>query len=58
MKLRPKILQGYQPDIENRVDTSDYPSNHSSGIKTGFNGKLLEYLIMKLVGSRLLNFLV
>ena len=29
------------PDIENRFDTSDYPTNHPSGIKTGLNSKVL-----------------
>ena len=28
-------------DIEKRFDTSDYPSNHPSGIKTGLNSKVL-----------------
>ena len=46
------------PDIENRFDTSDYPTNHPSGIKTGLNSKVLECLRMKLLGTRLLNLLV
>ena len=29
------------PDIEKRFDTSDYPTNHPSEIKTGLNIKLL-----------------
>ena len=29
------------PDIEERFDTSDYPTNHPSGIKTGLNSKVL-----------------
>ena len=29
------------PDIEKRFDTSDYPTNHPSGIKTGHNSKVL-----------------
>ena len=29
------------PDIEKRFDTSDYPTNHPSGIKTGLNSKVL-----------------
>ena len=29
------------PDIEKRVDTSDYPTNHPSGNKTGLNSKVL-----------------
>ena len=46
------------PDIEKRFDTSDYPSNHSSGIRTGLNSKVLGMFRMKLAGSRLFNFLV
>ena len=30
------------PDIEKRFDTSDYPANHPSGIKTGLNSEVLE----------------
>ena len=29
------------PDIEKRFDTSDYPTNHPSAIKTGLNSKVL-----------------
>ena len=29
------------PDIEKRFDTSDYLTNHTSGIKTGLNSKML-----------------
>ena len=29
------------PDIEKRFDTSDCPTNHPSGIKTGLNSKVL-----------------
>ena len=29
------------PDIEKRFDTSDYPTNLPSGIKTGLNSKVL-----------------
>ena len=29
------------PDIEKRFDSSDYPTNHSSGIKTKLNSKVL-----------------
>ena len=28
------------PDIEKRFDTSDYPTNHPSGIKIGLNSKV------------------
>ena len=40
MKLRPKIFTK-NPDIEKRFDTSDYPTNHSSGIKTVLKSKVL-----------------
>ena len=30
-----------KPNIEKRFDTSDYPTNHPSGIKTGLNSKVL-----------------
>ena len=49
------------PDIEKRFDTSDYPSNHPSWIKTRLIViivKCLEFLRMKLMRSRLLNLLV
>ena len=29
------------PDIEEQFDTSDYPTNHPSGIKTRLNSKVL-----------------
>ena len=42
MKLRRKIFyKDINPDIEKRPDTSDYPTNHPSGIKTGLNSKVL-----------------
>ena len=38
----PKLtLSHINPDIEKRFNTSDYPSNHPSGIKTGLNSKVL-----------------
>ena len=45
------------PDIEKRVDTSNYPTIHPSGIKTGLNSKVLG-MFKVLVGRRLLNLLV
>ena len=29
------------PDIDKRFDTSEYPNNHPSGIKTGLNSKVI-----------------
>ena len=41
-KLRPKIFTKiFNPDIEKWFDTSDNPSNHPSGIKTGLISKVL-----------------
>ena len=46
-------------DIEKLFDISDFPTSHPSGIKTGLIIlKCLQFLRMKLVGSRLLNLLV
>ena len=47
-------------DIEKRFDTSDYPTNHPSGIETGLNSKVLGIfkdeadgkLIVEFVGLR------
>ena len=36
-----EFYKDINPDIEKRFDTSDYPSNHPSGIKTGLNSKVL-----------------
>ena len=61
MKLTPKIFyKDINPDIEKRFDTSDYPTNHPSGIKTGLNSKVLGMFkdeasgkqIVELVGLR------
>ena len=40
MKLRPKIYTKIST-LRNGFDTSDYPTNHPSGIKTGLNSKVL-----------------
>ena len=58
-EMRTKDLyKDINPDIEKQFNTSDYPTNHRSGIKTVLNSNRLEYLRMKLVGSRLFNLLV
>ena len=46
------------PDIEKRFDTSDYPTNHRSGIKIGLNSKVLGMFKDEAGGSKLLNLLV
>ena len=35
------LYKDITPGIEKRFDTSDYPTNHPSGIKTGHNSKVL-----------------
>ena len=40
------------PDIEKRFDTSDYPSNPPSGMKTGLNSKVLGMFKDEAGGSR------
>ena len=41
MKLGPKIFTKISTPTLRNGDTSDYPSNHPSGIKTGLNSKVL-----------------
>ena len=52
------VYKDINPDIEKRFDSSDYSTNHPSGIKQDLKVKCLECSRMKLVGSRLLNLLV
>ena len=35
------FYQDINPDVEERLDTSDYPTNHPSVVKTGLNSKVL-----------------
>ena len=44
------------PDIEKRFDTSDYPANHLSGIKTGLNSKVLEIFKDEAGGKQIVEF--
>ena len=44
------------PDIEKRFDTSDYPSNHPSGIKTGLNSKVLWMFKDEAGGKQIVEF--
>ena len=43
-------------DIEKRFHTSDYPSNHPSGIKTGLNRKVLGMFKDKAGGKQIVEF--
>ena len=36
-----EFYKDINPDNEKRFDTSDYPTNHPSGIKTGLKSKVL-----------------
>ena len=59
MKLGPKIFtKDINRDIEKRFDTSDYPSNHSSGIQTGLNSKMLGMFKDEAGGKQIVELLV
>ena len=45
-----------KPDIEKRFDTSDYPNNHPSGIKTGLNSRLLGMFKDEAGGKQIVQF--
>ena len=45
-----------KPDIEKRLDTSDYPTNHPSGIKTGVNSKVLGMFKDEACGKQMVEF--
>ena len=44
------------PDIEKRFDTSDYPTNHPSGIRTGLNSKVLLLFKDEAGGKQIVEF--
>ena len=44
------------PDIEKRFDTSDYPTNHPSGIKTGLHSKVLGMFKDEAGGKQIVEF--
>ena len=44
------------PDIEERFDTSNYPTNHPSGIKIGLNGKMLGMFKDAACGKQIVEF--
>ena len=46
------------PDIDKRFDTSDYPTNHPSGINTGLNNKLLGMFKDEAGGKQIVEFVV
>ena len=44
------------PDIKKRFDTSDYPTNHPSGIKTGLNSKVFGMFNDEAGGKQIVEF--
>ena len=44
------------PDIEKWFDTSDYPTNHPSGIQTGLNSKMLGMFKDEAGGKQIFEF--
>ena len=44
------------PDIAERFDTSEYPTNHPSGIKTGLNSKVLGMFKDEAGGKQIVKF--
>ena len=57
IKLGPKIFyKDINPDIEKRFDTSDYQTNHPSGIKTGLNSKVLGMFKDEAYGKQIVEF--
>ena len=54
-----KTLDFYKdinPDIEKRFDTSDYQTNHPSGIKTGLNSKVIGMFKYEAGGEQIVEF--
>ena len=50
------FYKNINPDIWKRFETSDYPTNHPSGIKTGLNSKMLGMFKEKAGGKRIVEF--
>ena len=44
------------PDIKKRFDTTDYPTNHPSGIKTGLNSEVLGMFKDQAGGKQIVEF--
>ena len=59
IKTKDFYYKDIKPDIEKRVETSDYPTNHPSGIKTGLNSKVLLLGLLKVEagGKQILEFI-
>ena len=56
-EIKTKIVYiDINPDIEKRFDTSDYSTNHPSGIKTGLNSKVLGMFKDEAGGKQIVKF--
>ena len=56
-EIKTKVFsKDINPDIEKRYDTSDYPSNHPSGIEKGLNSKVLEMFKDEAGGKQIVEF--
>ena len=57
VKLGLKIfIKDINPDNEKRFDTSDYPTNHPSGIQTRLNSKVLGMFKDEAGGKQIVEF--
>ena len=50
------MYKDINPDIEERSDSSDCPTNHPSGIKTGINSKVLGMFMDEACGKQIVEF--
>ena len=50
------FYKDFNPDIEKRFDTSNYPTNHPSGIKTELNNKVLGMFKDEAGGKQIVEF--
>ena len=56
-KIKTKnFYKDINPDIEKTFDTSDYATNHPSGIKTGLNGKVIGMFKVEAGGKQIVEF--
>ena len=55
---RMNFYKDINPDIEKMFDTSDYQTNHPSGIKTGLNSKVLGMFTDEAGGKQIVEFVV
>ena len=51
-----EFYKDINPDIEKRFDTSDYRTNHPSGIKTGLNSKVIGMFKDEAGGKQIVEF--